>query len=785
MKQAIRNAVSRVLNIGVPIEMSPEEAKYVQMGNLGSLLMIAVNIPYMILCLANGWVSMFVELCVVNTLLLVTTLINQTGRHMLAIVYFGTLLNLHLVFVTVAMGRATLLPLLIFFTAGGAITLVRRGETKLIVFALVAILVMYEVALGLEGAYGPIYQLTSRQLSGLRTLVEYSFFGLIIVNAVIGRVGAIAAEDRLRAEQKRSEGLLERLREEDRRKTQFFQNVSHELRTPLTLILGPLEGLLTGGDGPLLIEQRRQLEIMNRNARRLLRLINQLLDLSKIDVGKMSAAPRHGNLAAFVTDLVQSFAAYAERRRIALAVHADGAGTAVMFDSEIVEKVLSNLLSNACKFTPAGGQVDVRLAETPARDEISISVKDTGIGIPPGEVQHIFDRFHQVDGSTTRSHEGTGIGLSLVKELIQIHSGRIEVRSMPNHGTEFVVTLPRSLHAAEPSRPTPLATPPDFAYAQLKSTGLESLLLDTDESANGSLRDDRPLVLVVEDNRDMRGFIRRGIEAHCRVIEAADGEEGLAKAREHRPRLIISDVMMPKMDGHDLCRAIRADEHLNTVPVMLLTAKASRETIVEGLEAGAIDCITKPFSFDVLLAKIRGVLQRKAEQEELALRDRLTGLLNRAAWQHAADCELADLERHGSVASIVFLDLDDFKRVNDTYGHAVGDQVLVELARTLVCELRFADHVGRYGGEEFVLYLPDSSGENAVRSIQRILTTFRQTAIGTQNLHCAFSAGVVEIGPGQSGELSDLVARADAAMYRAKREGKGRVVLGDSHTAVN
>ena len=773
-----------MINLGVPPAMSPESAKYIQMSNLGSLTMAAVNSPYMILCVLNRWPIVFVELCILDLLLVLTIFINRAGWHITALFYFGTLLNLHLVFVTVAMGRETLLPLLIFFTAGGVITLLRRDRTALMVVGLAGILGGYLAALALEGSIGPLYRLSPGQAGVLRLLVEYSVFGLIVVNALIGRFGAISAEDRLREEKKRSESLLEQVREQDRQKTRFFQNVSHELRTPLTLIAGPLDSLLSGAVGPLAEGQKDKLELMSRNAKRLLRLINQLLDISRIDAGAEACKPRWGDLAGFVYALVQTFSPYAEKRGLELSAAPCSRAVKAFFDPGIVEKVVSNLLSNACKFTPAGGAVTVTLAENAQERTAAIAVRDTGIGMRPEELARVFDRFYQVDSTTTRESEGTGIGLSLVKELVQIHGGRIDVTSTPHAGSEFLVTLPtREPHAgfSEGSRETagPRAPEHGLFYAQLESSGLMSLLpaSDSTEAKPNASSGAAATILVVEDNAEMREFIRKGLEPHYRVIEAADGREGLARAREHLPNMIISDVMMPVMDGYAMCRALRDEPKLSLIPVILLTARVSQDMIIEGLDSGAIDYVTKPFSFDVLLARIGTLLRHEARQEEHALRDGLTGLLTRAAWELEAGRELSRISRSGGTASIAFLDIDDFKRVNDTHGHQSGDQVLRSLAAVIVDQVRGTDIAGRYGGEEFVLLFPHSSAEASAQTVQRILRLFRERPIGEGVAGCTFSAGVAEIGGLSTVRLSDYLARADAAMYGAKEKGKNQVLV--------
>jgi len=770
------NMLGGIIDLGVPPAMSPETAKYIQMGNLGSLMMVCVNIPYMVLCALNGWIVVLAELCILDVLLLFTAFINRAGRNLLALFYFGTLLNLHLVFVTVAMGRETLLPLLIFFTAGGVVTLLRRNRSRLMIAGLAAILGTYLAALALERSIGPLYRLSAAQSGALRLLVEYSIFVLIVVNALIGRFGAIAAEDRLREEKKRSESLLEQVREQDRQKTRFFQNVSHELRTPLTLIVGPLESLLSGAEGQLEERHRSRLELMSRNAKRLLRLISQLLDLSRLDVRGKACKPKWGDLAGFVGTLVQSFSPYAEKGGIRLSAAADAGGVKAYFDPEIVEKVVSNLLSNACKFTPAGGAVTVTVTEKPEARAVLITVKDTGVGMEPKELGRIFDRFYQVDGTTTRTREGTGIGLSLVKELVQIHGGTMTLTSAPGAGSEFVVSLRQDKQCADGGEAADEGNgqEPELSYAQLESAGLMSLL-PAAEHEELPPSEHRASILVVEDNTEMREYIRRGIEPLYRVIEAVDGMEGLAKAREHLPNLVISDVMMPGMDGYALCRALRDEPKLSLVPVVLLTARVSQDMIIEGLEAGAIDYVTKPFSFEVLLARIGSLLRHEARQEELALRDGLTGILTRTAWEQEVERELSRISRGGGTAGIAFLDIDDFKRVNDTHGHQAGDRVLRELAATIADQVRATDLVGRYGGEEIVLLFPRSDADASARTVERILRLFREKRVIEGAPGCTFSAGVAEIGGARTLPLSDYIARADTAMYQAKEKGKNQV----------
>ncbi|OHE62400.1 MAG: hypothetical protein A2Z99_16865 [Treponema sp. GWB1_62_6] len=774
----MRKAFGRIIDLGVPEDMGAEKAKYIRMSNLGSLLMILVNVPYMILCLRNGWTLVLAELFALNAFLTFTLLINRSGRHVLASVYFGALLNFHLILVTVAMGRDTLLPLLIFFTAGGAIMLFGRGKTGLMIATVALIFLGYQIALLLESVFGPVYRLTPSQVAELKSYVEYSVFVMIVVNAVIGRFGAISAEDRLRAERERSERLLDLVKEQDKQKTHFFQNVSHEIRTPLTLILGSLDDLLHDEGDPPTNGARARLEMMSRNADRLLRLINQLLDLSKIDAGGVRVRAVKGNPAEFVGSIAETFLPYYKKRGITLRMEKKDGVDDQYFDREIVGKIVSNLLSNACKFTSEGGHVTVSLGNSEDGSAVEISVKDTGIGIAPEEIDRVFDRFYQVDGSVSRSREGTGIGLSLARELALLHGGEITVSSRPGNGSVFTFILPKGIACPaedEIAADRPGDDPGSPSYSAPETSDLT--LPPAAPNVERSDPEDLPTILVVDDNADMREYVRRGLTGFYRVVEAADGIDAFAKAAECKPNLIVSDVMMPKMDGLEFCRAVRADDNLANIPIIFLTARVSPDFAIKGLEAGAVDYISKPFSFEILRAKIGSVLRRDAKLEREATHDGLTGLFNRTAWEQETRRDLDRLARYGGKASIAFLDLDDFKTVNDVHGHRAGDEVLIALAKRITRELRVSDLAGRYGGEEFVILLAGSSGETAVRTMERILKEFREKNPLKNGSACTFSAGVVEITDAKSAGIADLLSRADAAMYRAKETGKNRVVL--------
>ena len=430
------------------------------------------------------------------------------------------------------------------------------------------------------------------------------------------RAHALELEDvvheRTAALREREHELAERnaqLQSLDHAKTRFFANVSHEFRTPLTLTIGPLEDLRADAAGNPRAERR--LDIALRNARRLLRLVNQILDVAKLEAGAMRLTPRPLDLTPFTRGVVAAFAPVAERKGIRLTTHTpdslDGA-----FDADAVEKILTNLVSNAIKFTPAGGSVDVVLSRD--GDSARLLVKDSGPGIPTDQLPHVFERFYQVDESTTRAHLGTGIGLSLVKELVELHGGTITVES-GSAGTTFTATIP-SHDLAETKTIPEDADVPNAASLATAVTAEQS-----GSSAESSARDDGraedvPTLLVVDDSADLRDYIRDHFTAHFRVLEAEDGAEGIALARRYLPDVVISDVMMPGTDGHELVRVLRESAETDFLSIILLTARAEDEQRIEGLERGADEYMVKPFEMRELDVRVRNLIASRRRLRE-------------------------------------------------------------------------------------------------------------------------------------------------------------------------
>ncbi len=438
---------------------------------------------------------------------------------------------------------------------------------------------------------------------------------------------ALANATAYEEERRRAEALAEL----DRAKTTFFSNVSHEFRTPLTLLLGPLEDALTRG-----ALSGADLETAHRNAMRLLKLVNGLLDFARIEAGRMEASFRPTDLAGATAHLASAFRSGAERAGLSYDVDCPPLREPVYVDADLWEKIVLNLLSNAFKFTLTGG---IRVALREAGDHAELEVADTGAGIPPAELPRLFERFHRIEGVPSRTHEGTGIGLALVNDLVRLHGGRIEVRSTPGAGTTFFVRLPfgtahlppEQIGTARTLSGTATGAAP-FVEEALRwlPDGEPDPLLAAGAAAPPVGHAVPARILVADDNADMRGYLARLLSAWT-VEAVADGAAALAAAERERPDLVIADVMMPGLDGFALLRALRARDATQSVPVILLSARAGEESRVEGLERGADDYVTKPFSARELIARVSahielGRLRRLAEID----RAHLYGLFDRA-----------------------------------------------------------------------------------------------------------------------------------------------------------
>ena len=461
-----------------------------------------------------------------------------------------------------------------------------------------------------------------------------TFFELVAT-----QVGTVIQNARVTEEEKKRADMLEQL---NHAKTAFFSNVSHEFRTPLTLMIGNLEAALAVKSLPE--NEREQLDVAHRNSLRLLKLVNLLLDFSRIEAGRTQATYQPTDVAALTAELASNFRSACERAGLKLTVDCPALQQPVYIDPGMWEKIVLNLLSNAFKFT-FEGEIAVRLRE--ARGQVELSVHDTGVGIPEAELPRLFERFHRIAGQRSRSYEGSGIGLALVQELVKLHGGDIHAESEAGRGTTLTIRVPFGTGHLPKDRVeagNSLSSTSIHADAYVKEAlhwiSDEPATFDvTPEQAHASgdlpaLREGTRIVLA-DDNADMRGYIRRLLGRSCDVQTAADGQEALEAIRTKRPDLILTDVMMPNLDGFGLLRAIRSDAELREIPVIMLSARAGEESRVEGLEAGADDYLVKPFSARELVARVSSLLELTRVRREALETLRDSERRTRALFQQA------------------------------------------------------------------------------------------------------------------------------------------------------
>lgn len=431
-----------------------------------------------------------------------------------------------------------------------------------------------------------------------RTRWAIALYCLILIGLLLLARKILLDRARMRFNIENAKKESQRLHELDMMKIKFFTNISHEFRTPLTLILSPLDKILkTLKEGEL----KSQLVLVHRNAQRLLRLVNQLLDIRRMEVEEFKLHPQYADIVAFVKDIAHSFSDIAENQHIQYSFHSNVATLFMYFDTDKVDKIMYNLLSNAFKFTPQEGQIQVELkyrqsSSEENKGEVEISVKDTGIGIPPDKHEKIFEQFfqHELPGNVV--NQGSGVGLALVKEFVKLHQGTVRVESEPDKGSCFIVTLPVITEAT-----------------------VETMMIEEDIiPAGADMLEENQLrhhkstaILIIEDNHDLRFYLKDNLRHRYTVHEASNGEEGYQKVLSLFPDVVISDIVLPGMDGIEICKKIKTDRRTSHIPVILLTAHTANEQKISGFEAGADDYITKPFTFEILESRIRNLIRQR------------------------------------------------------------------------------------------------------------------------------------------------------------------------------
>lgn len=497
---------------------------------------------------------------------------------------------------------------------------------------------------------------------------------------------AVAAQAAIAVQQSRlyqkTREQAERLLQLDKQKTEFFQNISHEFRTPITLIQGPLESAVASGEG-LSAEQSA---IALRNSRRLLRLVNQLLDLQRLDAGRMQPSFRPCDLVDFVNQIVESFRPYCEKKELHLVTQLSECPK-VYLDMEKFDKVIYNLLSNAMKFTPEGGTIRVNLQSQ--ENYCILQVQDTGIGIVQDQISHLFERFRQAEGSENRSYEGSGLGLALVKELVELHGGKVTVESAYGEGTTFTLWLVTGNAHLPTQQVLESSVELNISRASVELADLELVepsidvenlpLLPTNETQNGLNTPPTTLktghsILVVDDNRDLRNYVAGILRRHgYQVQTASNGYEGFSTAGQIAPNLIVTDLMMPMVTGLEMIRMIRNEQKLKGTPIILLTAKVDEETRIESTEHGADAYLAKPFNDRELLAEVRNLLALKEnERRVLELNTYLTeSVLKRflppvLVEKAALGALTLDLRPEPRLITVLFSDIVGFTQLANT-----------------------------------------------------------------------------------------------------------------------
>ena len=456
---------------------------------------------------------------------------------------------------------------------------------------------------------------------------------LAFFDLIAGQVAtAIQNAKDIEEERKRADALAEI----DRAKTAFFSNVSHELRTPLTLMLGPLENLLANPDR-LPADDREHLAIAHRNSLRLLKLVNSLLDFSRIEAGRAQPSFAPADLSVLTADIASGFRSAMDAAGLALIVDCPPLPHPVSVDRDMWEKIVLNLLSNAFKFT-FEGTVTVRLASDATGNHAVLAVSDTGTGIPEHELPRIFERFHRIEGAQGRTYEGTGIGLALTQELVRLHGGDISVVSQPGKGSTFTVSLPFGSARSPENRTLNDLEETGGDHRRMQAFTGEALTWLSPAGIRNRQPDPstvRPRVLLADDNADMRDYIARILGADYDLVIACDGHQALELIRQNPPDLVLSDIMMPGLDGLAMLRAIRSDPATAALPVIFVSARAGEEMRVEGLDAGADDYLVKPFTASELRARVRAhaqmaITRRKAAEREAELRAQAEAARDRA-----------------------------------------------------------------------------------------------------------------------------------------------------------
>ena len=449
----------------------------------------------------------------------------------------------------------------------------------------------------------------------------YIVYALLIVGVVFFSLYVVQRRERNKFRIRQIEEDAKKKEELSQMKFRFFTNVSHELRTPLTLIISPMESMMKEITDEKL---HGKLQLMYRNAQRLLNLVNQLLDFRKNEMAGLHLTLSEGDIVAYVRSICTSFLMLSEKKHVHLTFFSAMESLNMSFDEDKIGKVVMNLLSNAFKFTPDGGRVDVALEMSKEMSgRLLIKVSDTGVGIRDEDKERIFERFYQVEQEEPEHQStGSGIGLSLVRDFVTLHEGTVRVVDNVGSGSVFLVELPVKHIRVSPPKPAPLTEEVEEHEELLPGMEEEALSVDLlDDMEDNEDEKEKPLALIVDDNEDLVAFMKDSLSLYFRIQSASNGREAWQKISELMPDIIVSDVMMPEMDGNELCRWVKTDKRTSDIPMILLTARQAVEDKVEGLTIGADDYVTKPFNVEILILRMRKLIDLSKKRKAKSLID--------------------------------------------------------------------------------------------------------------------------------------------------------------------
>ncbi len=592
------------------------------------------------------------------------------------------------------------------------------------------------------------------------------FFSAFILTESVMLAIKFAKEHRMIAE------LSGKLQALDKLKDEFLANTSHELRTPLNGIIGVAESLIDGAAGTLELKAKQNLKLIVSSGRRLYSLINDILDFSKLKNNDLVLQKSAVDIREMVSIVLTIIKATMPEKEIELINSIPGNSPFVEADENRLQQILYNLVGNGVKFIHKGY---VRVSSELQNNRMEIRVEDTGIGIASGRLEAIFKNFQQEDGSVSREYGGTGLGLSISKKLVELHGSDIKVTSEPGKGSTFSFTLPLTEGHAATGRMTNEVS----ATPLLLNDSGQNLLPDQ-HTADSSRRkilivDDEPInIQVLLNHLSVRNYL---------ADYALNGLDAISKIDNNHYDLILLDIMMPRMSGYDVCKEVRKKHTPYELPVIILTAKNRSDDLIAAFEVGANDYLIKPLDRTELFARIETQLSLKNAvndaiiNAQLANTDPLTGIYNRRYYMEAGNREFESAKRYNTALSVIMLDIDNFKNLNDTYGHDTGDIAIKFLASSIRKNMRGIDIPGRAGGDEFMIILPGTGMEGAVFVAEKIREIIQDSAISTaddKTVKFTLSLGVASHKK-ESGSFEEIISEADEMLYLSKKKGRNRV----------